>query len=267
MNSKILHFVQKTVVKKIKSKTKRKAKKKIKSEVKKDISAKIKQNIDYTLYLCTDRVLMSSATVEESVEKAIKGGVTIVQLREKDCSSKKFYETALSVKKITDQYNVPLIINDRVDIAMASGAAGVHIGQSDLPVKVVRKLIGYDKMIGVSVANVEEAVKACDEGADYLGVGAMYATDTKKNTRPVSMEELMRIRETVDIPIVVIGGINKNTLLNFKNKGINGLAVISAIVAQEDIQGAAREMYIAFTDREPNQNKNVKKIEPIKVRF
>ncbi len=244
MNKNVVKFIEKKLVRKLKGKTKRKVKK----EIKKDISSKIKQNVNYTLYLCTDRGLMSSATIEESVEKAIKGGVTVVQLREKDCSSKEFYDIAVSVKKITDQYKVPLIINDRVDIALAVKAAGVHIGQSDLPVKVVRRLIGYEKIIGVSVSNVDEAVKAKKEGADYLGVGAMYATDTKKDTRAVSMEELMKIRDNVDIPIVVIGGINMNTLYNFKNKGINGLAVVSAIVAKEDVEGAARQMYEAFTD-------------------
>lgn len=206
-----------------------------------------KESIDYTLYLCTDRGLMSSATIEESVEAALKGGVTVVQLREKDCSSKQFYDIAISVKKITDKYQVPLIINDRVDIALAVDAAGVHIGQSDLPVEVVRQIIGPEKVVGVSVSKPDEAVKARNEGADYLGVGAMYATDTKKDTRDVSMEELMKIRENVDIPIVVIGGINMNTLPNFINKGIDGLAVISAIVAKEDVEGAARQMYEAFT--------------------
>ena len=115
------------------------------------------KNIDYTLYLCTDRDLMSSATIEESVEQAIKGGVTVVQLREKDCSSKDFYELALRVKKITDEHNIPLIINDRVDIALAVDAAGVHIGQSDLPASVVRKIIGEDKIVGVSAAKLAEA--------------------------------------------------------------------------------------------------------------
>lgn len=207
----------------------------------------MKKNIDYTLYLCTDRELMSSDTIEESVEQAVKGGVTVVQLREKNCSSREFYELALRVKGITDKYNVPLIINDRVDIAMAVDADGVHIGQSDLPADVVRRLIGDDKIIGVSAARLDEAVKAVKDGADYLGVGAMYATDTKTDARPVTMDELKQIRSEVDVPIVVIGGINMNTLPNFKNIGIDGLAVVSAIVAKQDVEGAAREMYEAFT--------------------
>ena len=207
----------------------------------------MKNKIDYTLYLCTDRDLMSSATIEENVELAIKGGCTVIQLREKNCSSKEFYDLAVSVKKITDKYNVPLIINDRVDIAMAVDAAGVHIGQSDLPADVVRRIIGDDKIIGVSTAKLDEALKAVKDGADYLGVGAMYSTDTKTDARPVTMEELKEIRKNVDIPIVVIGGINMNTLGNFKNKGIDGLAVVSAIVAQPDVEKAAKDMYEAFT--------------------
>lgn len=207
----------------------------------------MKNKIDYTLYLCTDRDLMSSATIEENVELAIKGGCTVIQLREKNCSSKEFYDLAVSVKKITDKYNVPLIINDRVDIAMAVDAAGVHIGQSDLPADVVRRTIGDDKIIGVSTAKLEEALKAVKDGADYLGVGAMYSTDTKTDARPVTMEELKEIRKNVDIPIVVIGGINMNTLGNFKNMGIDGLAVVSAIVAQPDVEKAAKDMYEAFT--------------------
>lgn len=207
----------------------------------------MKNKIDYTLYLCTDRDLMSSATIEENVELAIKGGCTVIQLREKNCSSKEFYDLAVSVKKITDKYNVPLIINDRVDIAMAVDAAGVHIGQSDLPADVVRRIIGDDKIIGVSTAKLAEALKAVKDGADYLGVGAMYSTDTKTDARPVTMEELKEIRKNVDIPIVVIGGINMNTLGNFKNIGIDGLAVVSAIVAQPDVEKAAKDMYEAFT--------------------
>lgn len=207
----------------------------------------MKNKIDYTLYLCTDRDLMSSATIEENVELAIKGGCTVIQLREKNCSSKEFYDLAVSVKKITDKYNVPLIINDRVDIAMAVDAAGVHIGQSDLPADVVRRIIGDDKIIGVSTAKLEEALKAVKDGADYLSVGAMYSTDTKTDARPVTMEELKEIRKNVNIPIVVIGGINMNTLGNFKNMGIDGLAVVSAIVAQPDVEKAAKDMYEAFT--------------------
>lgn len=202
----------------------------------------MKHGIDYSLYLCTDRRLMTSPTIEASVESALRGGTTVIQLREKDCSSREFYELGLRVKKITERYNAPLIINDRVDIALAVGAAGVHVGQGDLPCKVVREIVGPDMIVGVSAATLDEAVQAEEDGADYLGVGAMYATATKTDTRPVSMEELLKIRAAVKIPIVVIGGINKQTLGNFKGTGVNGLAVVSAIVAQPDPEAAAREL-------------------------
>ena len=202
----------------------------------------MKHGIDYSLYLCTDRRLMTSPTIEASVESALRGGTTVIQLREKDCSSREFYELGLRVKKITERYNAPLIINDRVDIALAVGAAGVHVGQGDLPCKVVREIVGPDMIVGVSAATLDEAVQAEEDGADYLGVGAMYATATKTDTRPVSMEEILKIRAAVKIPIVVIGGINKQTLGNFKGTGVNGLAVVSAIVAQPDPEAAAREL-------------------------
>lgn len=202
----------------------------------------MKHGIDYSLYLCTDRRLMTSPTIEASAESALRGGTTVIQLREKDCSSREFYELGLRVKKITDAYHAPLIINDRVDIALAVGAAGVHVGQGDLPCKVVREMVGPDMIVGVSAATLDEAVRAEEDGADYLGVGAMYATATKTDTRPVSMEELLKIRAAVKIPIVVIGGINKQTLGNFKGTGVDGLAVVSAIVAQPDPEAAAREL-------------------------
>ena len=201
-----------------------------------------KSKIDYTLYLCTDRELMSCKTIEESVEQGIKGGCSIVQLREKDCSSREFFELALNVKKITQKYNVPLIINDRVDIALLAKADGVHLGQSDLPCSEVRKLAGDNFIIGVSAATTEEAVKAQSDGADYLGIGAMYQTSTKTDTRPVTLEGLREICSAVNIPIVAIGGINKNTIPDFLGMDINGFAVISAIVSKENITQAAAEI-------------------------
>lgn len=201
----------------------------------------MKQKINYHLYLCTDQKLMTTKTLEEAVEQAILGGCGVVQLREKEASGREFYETAVRIKQVTNQYHVPLIINDRVDIAMAVDAAGVHVGQSDLSASVVRKLIGEDKIIGVSTANVVEAIKAEKEGADYIGVGAMFATSTKNNTRSVSMDTLKEIRKNVKIPMVVIGGINQINAPSFTGIGINGFAVVSAVIAQPDIQKAARE--------------------------
>ena len=206
----------------------------------------MKHKIDYSIYLVTDRDLMSTETLEEAVEQAIIGGCTLVQLREKDCSSLDFYNTAVKVKEITDKYNVQLLINDRLDIALAVDAAGVHVGQSDLPVSVVRKIIGEDKIIGISAGTLEEALKGQRDGADYLGVGAMYATGTKKDANPTSIEELKKIRENVSLPIVVIGGINKERIKDFEGIEIDGLAIVSAIIAQKDIVEATRELKTIF---------------------
>ena len=199
----------------------------------------MKGEINYSLYLCTDRGLMTSATIEESVEAAVRGGATVVQLREKDCSSREFYELGLRVREITARYGVPLFVNDRADIALAVGADGVHVGQSDLPCKAVRA-IAPGMLVGVSASSLAEAVQAERDGADYLGVGAMFATGTKTDAEIVSMEELEAIRRAVSIPIVVIGGINKQTIPAFQGKGIDGAAVVSAIVAQPDPEAAAR---------------------------
>ncbi|MFL0167463.1 thiamine phosphate synthase [Candidatus Clostridium helianthi] len=206
----------------------------------------MKPKIDYSIYLVTDRDLMSTETLEEAVEKAIIGGCTLIQLREKDCSSLDFYNTAVRVKEITDKHNIPLIINDRVDIALAVDAAGVHVGQSDIPAAIVRKVIGDDKILGVSTRSVNEALEAEKNGADYLGVGAMYSTGTKKDADSTSMDELRKIRENVSIPIVVIGGINKDRVKDFEGIGIDGLAIVSAIIAKKDITAAARELKNEF---------------------
>ena len=200
------------------------------------------ETADYTLYLVTDRNLMSCDTVEESVRQAAEGGVTVVQLREKQATSREFYEQAVRVKAITDAYGIPLIINDRVDIAMAVDAAGVHLGQKDMPCSIARKILGPDKIIGVSAALPAEALQAKADGASYLGVGAVFQTGTKQDTRPVTKERLAQIRAAVDLPIVIIGGVKQSNVLEFAGMGINGAAVVSAIVAQPDIKKAAEEM-------------------------
>lgn len=202
--------------------------------------------LDFSLYLVTDRGLMSTQTLTEAVEQAILGGCTMVQLREKESSSLEFYEQAQEVKQITDRYRVPLIINDRVDIALAVEAAGIHIGQSDLPVPDVRRLIGMEMLLGVSVSSSEEAGKAMEDGADYLGAGAMFPTGTKTDANAVSMEELRRIRRMTNLPIVVIGGINLENAGLFRPMGIDGLAVVSAIIGQPNIRKAAAQMKEAF---------------------
>lgn len=202
--------------------------------------------LDFSLYLVTDRGLMSTQTLTEAVEQAILGGCTMVQLREKESSSLEFYEQAQEVKQITDRYGVPLIINDRVDIALAVEAAGIHIGQSDLPVPDVRRLIGMEMLLGVSVSSSEEAGKAMEDGADYLGVGAMFPTGTKTDANAVSIEELRKIRRMTNLPIVVIGGINQENAGLFRPMGIDGLAVVSAIIGRPDIRKAAAQMKEAF---------------------
>lgn len=203
---------------------------------------KSKKKIDYSLYVVTDRSLMKSKSVEESVEKAILGGAGVIQLREKDITSRQFYETALKVKVVCDRLEAVFLINDRLDIAMAVDADGVHLGQKDLPVDVARKILGSGKIIGASTATVEEAKEAERLGADYIGVGAMFSTETKKDTRSVSPELLKEICSSINIPAVAIGGLKLEKIKALKDTGVSGAAVVSAVVAQEDIKKAAEAM-------------------------
>lgn len=208
----------------------------------------MKPEIDYSLYLVTDRRLMSTPTLEEAVEQAIAGGATLVQLREKAASSLEFYQMAERIKHITDKHHVPLIINDRVDIALAVHAAGVHIGQRDLPARSVRSIIGTDKILGVSASTRLEAIRAQEDGADYLGVGALFPTGTKTDAEFVSMEELKKIREAVSLPIIGIGGINEKNLSLLNGIGIDGIAVVSALISAKDIAGKAKELKKAVSN-------------------
>ncbi|WP_297023438.1 thiamine phosphate synthase [uncultured Dialister sp.] len=200
------------------------------------------KKIDYTLYLVTDRNQPAPGTFEKVVEEAIRGGATLVQLREKSGDTGIFYERARQLKQVTDRYHVPLIIDDRIDIMLAVDADGVHVGQSDMPVSVARKMIGHDKILGVSAGTLEEAVKAEKDGADYLGVGAMFPTATKTDADITSMETLKVILQTVHIPVVVIGGINQKTIPQFKGLDIAGCAVVSAIMASRNPQNSAKEL-------------------------
>ena len=203
---------------------------------------------DYRLYLVTDRNCLQQQTLEQAVEQAILGGVTLVQLREKAIASKAFYERALRIKAICHRYNVPLLINDRVDIALAVEADGVHIGQSDLPCGVVRQILGKDKIIGVSARTAQQAIQAQADGADYLGVGAMFATSTKQDAQTVTIASLTQIRQAVTLPIVAIGGINHTTLpalqqaLQAADTSIDGVAVVSAILGQKDVKLASQQL-------------------------
>lgn len=209
----------------------------------------MKQNIDYSIYLVTDQKLIKNTSLYQAVEQAILGGCTIVQLREKDLSTFDFYQLATQIRQLTNQYQIPLIINDRIDIALAVKADGVHIGQSDMPVNVARRMIGTDLILGVSVDSKQQAQQAALEGADYLGVGAIFPTKTKNDAQTVSMQQLQQIQELVELPIVVIGGINQENAIQFKNQKIDGLAVVSAILAQDDIREATSQLKRIFTNK------------------
>ncbi|TGE31700.1 thiamine phosphate synthase [Desulfosporosinus sp. Sb-LF] len=197
--------------------------------------------VDYSLYLVTDRELLGERDLCDCIEEAIKGGVTLVQLREKSVSTREFLQLALRVKEITSRYKIPLIINDRLDIALAVDAEGLHVGQDDLPMIKAKELFP-NKIIGVSVSTQEEALLAQEQGADYLGVGALFKTSTKTDATEVSFEQLKLIKNSVKIPVVAIGGINLTNALQVMSTGIDGISVVSAILAKENIQGAAKQL-------------------------
>lgn len=201
--------------------------------------------VNYSLYLVTERSLLCGIELEQAVEEAILGGTTLVQLREKNISTMEFYKIAVDIKKVTDKYNVPLIIDDRLDIALAVDAAGIHVGQSDMPCEIARELVGKDKIVGVSAGSVEEALKAQKDGADYLGVGAVFPTGTKKDATDVSMETLKEIVQKVNIPVVAIGGVSQDNVDKLADTGIDGISVISAILGKKDVRKAAKELKAA----------------------
>lgn len=196
----------------------------------------------YSLYLVTDRGLLAGKELTATVEQAIRGGVTLVQLREKQASTRDFYQQAVRVKKITAKYGVPLIINDRADIVLAVDADGLHIGQDDLPLALARRLLGPRKLIGVSASTLDEARAAAAGGADYLGVGAVFATGTKSDADSVSLDDLRLIAASLTIPVVAIGGINETNIGRVMAAGVAGAAVVSAIVARPDPLQAARQL-------------------------
>lgn len=199
--------------------------------------------VDYSLYLVTDRSILKSRDFYKAVEDALKGGTTLVQLREKDLSSLEFFRLAVQLKELVHSYNVPLIINDRLDIALAVDADGLHIGQDDLPLEIARELLGPDKILGYSVANIEQALYGQKHGADYLGAGTVYPTGSKADANnPIGLQALKSIKESVNIPVVGIGGIGMDNIEDVKKTGIDGVSVISAILGQEDIEGAARSL-------------------------
>lgn len=192
------------------------------------------KKFDLSLYLVTDPDAGKERTVQEVVEKAISGGVTMVQMREKEGDTGQLLEKAKKLKEILAENGIPFIIDDRIDIMLAVDADGVHVGQSDMPCVIARKLIGKDKILGISVHTVEEAMKAEKEGADYLGVGAIFSTKTKKDADAVSLETLKKIVESASIPVVAIGGIQAKNVMRLQGSGIHGIAVVSAIMKAED---------------------------------
>lgn len=203
---------------------------------------KDKKNVDYTLYLITDRGLTKNREFLQCVREAIIGGVTIVQLREKNISTRDFFQLGLKIKEVTREYQVPLIINDRLDVALALEADGVHLGQDDLPAQAARKILGPHRILGVSVNNLQEALLAEKEGADYVGAGAVFPTSTKNDVRTLDYPELVGIKKEIKIPVVAIGGINETNLQMLKESGINGICVASAILGKENIKEAAQNL-------------------------
>ena len=198
-----------------------------------------------TLCLVTDRRVLRGVSLPKAVSQALCGGCTMVQLREKNADTRTFYALARQLKAVTDAWRVPLIINDRADVALAVGAAGLHIGQTDLPVRAARRLLP-NALIGVSVTTVEEALRAAAEGADYLGVGAMFPTTTKPDAAAVSLETLRRIRRSTGLPLLAIGGVNAANAPLLRVMGADGVAAVSAILAQPDIALAARRIRERF---------------------
>ena len=205
-------------------------------------------NNTLALYLVTARYDWKEEDFLKKVEEACRSGVTLVQLREKECCTREYYELAKKVKTITDTYQIPLIIDDRVDICLAVDASGVHIGADELPVEVVRNMIGNDKILGVTAKTVERALEAEQHGADYLGVGAIYPTTTKVITQPTSIETLRKIATTVSIPIVAIGGIKEDNMEPLKGTGIAGVAIVSEIMKADNIQEKCQSLRKKVTE-------------------
>lgn len=196
------------------------------------------------LYAVTDRAWVGTKSLYEQVKEALENGVTCVQLREKELNESDFLKEAKQISTLCKEYKVPFIVNDNVNIAIACKAEGIHIGQEDMELTNVRKLVGEDMIIGVSAHNVEEAIKAQEGGADYIGIGAVFATSTKTDVDVLSFETLRSICEAVDIPTVAIGGIKKDNICKLKGSGIDGVAVVSAIFAAKDIATATKELLL-----------------------
>lgn len=194
------------------------------------------------LYAITDRAMLGGKTLSEAVERALKGGAAMIQLRDKGADVVSLTKTALKLKPVCEKYGAPLIINDSIEAALASGADGVHLGQGDAPIEEARKILGADKIIGATARTPEQAIAAEKAGADYLGSGAVFGTSTKPDAVKMSGETLRLITSSVNIPVAAIGGITAENILELKNTGIAGAAVVSGIFAQPDIEKAAKNL-------------------------
>lgn len=192
------------------------------------------------IYLVTDSEILKNRDFFYEIEEVLKAGVSVIQLREKDCSGKEFLKKALKIRELTKRYDAMFIINDRIDIAMISDADGIHIGQDDIDIISARKLVG-NKIIGVSVSNLEQAREAEKNGADYIGVGAIFKTSTKSNAKEVGLDMLSKIKQEIKIPVVAIGGINTDNIIDMKKINIDGYAIISEILKYNDVGGRCRE--------------------------
>ena len=197
---------------------------------------------DLLLYAVTDRSWLNGQTLYEQVEQALEGGISFLQLREKELEEQAFLEEAKVIQELCKKYQVPFLINDNVELAASIGADGVHVGQSDMAAGAAREKLGPDRIIGVSARTVEEALEAQRQGADYLGVGAVFPTGSKADAVEVDHQVLKEICSAVEIPVIAIGGIGRDNVAQLKGSGICGIAVISAIFAQNDIEAAAREL-------------------------
>lgn len=200
------------------------------------------------LYAVTDRAWLNGRSLYSDVQKALKGGATMIQLREKDLDYQQFLNEAVSLKELCSQYNVPLIINDNIDIALACDADGVHLGQRDATAREARLKLGENKIIGISAQTVEQAISAQQNGADYLGVGAVFTTSTKKDADFVSYDVLKSICASVAIPVCAIGGIYKHNIMQLAGSGVDGVALVSAVFAAQDIEKECNEMLL-FSQR------------------
>lgn len=200
------------------------------------------KKVDVLLYAITDKGALHGRDICKAVEDAVKGGATIIQLREKGLDEKTLTEEAAKLTEICHRYNVPLIVNDNVDAAINYGADGVHVGMEDTPVSEIRARVSDEFIIGATAKTVEQAKKAQAEGADYLGVGAVFPSPTKKDAIRITNEQLREIANSVDIPVAAIGGISKDNILQLQGSGADGAAVVSAIFAQDDIAEAAAEL-------------------------